>query len=150
MTFMMTEGWLYLTVALDWHSRKIVLWSIGSRTTADLPLTALRMAFDRRHPAPGLMHHSDSGSQHVSEVYQQALQGMQMTCSMSRKGDRFDATVVESFFASFRREKCGGESYLSPGSMFLSIWNSCTTENGATPTRDTSVLPNLKLITPQA
>ena len=84
---------------------------MGSRMTADLPLAALRMAFHQRHPAPGLMHHSDRGSQYASKVYQHALQGMQMTCSMSRKGDCFDNAVVESFFASLKREECDGASY---------------------------------------
>ena len=64
MTFIKTtEGWLYLAVVLDLYSRKIVGWSMGSRMTAELPLAALRMAFHQRHPAPGLMHHSDRGSQ---------------------------------------------------------------------------------------
>ncbi len=105
------EGWLYLAVVLDLYSRKIVGWSMGSRMTADLPLAALRMAFLQRHPAPGLMHHSDRGSQYASQVYQHALQGMQMTCSMSRKGDCCDNAVVESFFASLKREECDGASY---------------------------------------
>jgi putative transposase len=84
---------------------------MGSRTTAELPLTALRMAFARRHPEPGLMHHSDRGSQYASQVEQHALQGMQMTCSMSCKGDCWDSAVVESFFASLKREECDGAAY---------------------------------------
>ena len=112
MTFIKTiEGWLHLAVVLDLHSRMIVGWSMGSRMTAELPLAALRMAFNQRHPAPGLMHHSDRGSQYASKVYQHALQGMQMTCSMSRKGDCFDNAVVESFFASLKREECDGAAY---------------------------------------
>lgn len=112
MTFIKTtEGWLYLAVVLDLYSRKIVGWSMGSRMTAELPLAALRMAFQQRRPAPGLMHHSDRGSQYASKVYQHALQGMQMTCSMSRKGDCWDNAVVESFFASLKREECDGAAY---------------------------------------
>ena len=56
-----TEGWLYLAVVFDLHSRKIVGWSMGSRMAAELPLAVLRMAFQQRHPAPGPMHHSDRG-----------------------------------------------------------------------------------------
>jgi putative transposase len=112
MTFIRTtEGWLYLAVVLDLYSRKIVGWSMGSRMTADLPLAALRMAFHQRHPAPGLIHHSDRGSQYASQVYQHTLKGMQMTCSMSRKGDCWDNAVVESFFASLKREECDGAAY---------------------------------------
>ncbi len=119
-----TEGWLYLAVVQGLYSRKIVGWSMGSRMTADLPLAALRMAFHQWHPAPGLMHHSDRGSgqasswalfcprsQYANTLYQHALKGMQMTCSMSRKGDCFDNAVVESFFASLKREECDGAVY---------------------------------------
>lgn len=114
MTFIATsEGWLYLAVVLDLHSRMVVGWSMGSRMTTELPLAALKMAFDRRHPAPGLLHHSDRGSQYASGRYQHALQGMRMTCSMSRKGDCFDNAVVESFFASLKREECDGAAYLT-------------------------------------
>ena len=112
MTFIATaEGWLYLAVVLDLHSRMVVGWSLGSRMTTELPLAALKMAFDRRRPAPGLLHHSDRGSQYASGRYQHALKGMQMTCSMSRKGDCFDNAVVESFFASLKREECDGAKY---------------------------------------
>ncbi|WP_424952602.1 IS3 family transposase [Deinococcus sp.] len=107
MTFIATsEGWLYLAVVLDLHSRMIAGWSMGSRLTTDLPLAALKMAFDRRHPTPDLLHHSDRGSQYASKTYQHALKGMRMTCSMSRKGDCFDNAVVEAFFASLKREEC--------------------------------------------
>ena len=112
MTFIATsEGWLYLAVVLDLHSRLIVGWSMGSRLTIDLPLAALKMAFNRRHPTPGLLHHSDRGTQYASKTYQHALKGMRMTCSMSRKGDCFDNAVVESFFASLKREECDGAAY---------------------------------------
>lgn len=79
--------------------------------TADLPLAAPRMAFHQRHPSPGLMHHSDRGSQYASQVYQHAVQGMQMTCSMSKQGNCFDKAVVESFFASLKWEECDGAAY---------------------------------------
>jgi putative transposase len=112
MTFIRTtEGWLYLAVVQGLYSRKIALWSMGSRMTAELPLAALRMAFQQRHPAPGLMHHSDTGSHYASKVYQHALQGIQMTCSMSRKGDCWDNAVVESIFSSLKREECDGAAY---------------------------------------
>ena len=67
MTFIRTTvGWLYLAVVLDLYSRKIVGWSMGSRMVTELPLAALRMAFQQRHPALGLMHHSDRGTKSLS------------------------------------------------------------------------------------
>ncbi len=136
MTFIWTmEGWLDLAVVQGLHSRKIVGWSMGSRMTADLPLAALRMAFLQRHPAPGLMHHSDRGSQYASKVYQHALKNMQMTCSMRQKGDCFDNAVVESFFASLKREKCDGASYPTRDiaqQHVLPTYSSFTTVNAPT------------------
>ncbi|MFD1734197.1 IS3 family transposase [Deinococcus malanensis] len=63
------EGWLYLAVVLDSHARLVVGWSMGERLTTELPLSALRMAFDRWRPPPGLIHHSDRGSQYTSHAY---------------------------------------------------------------------------------
>ena len=69
-----------------------------------LLLAALQMAYERRRP-PGLLHHSDGGSQYASRTYRLALDHMAMTCSMSRKGDCWDNAVVESFFANLEREE---------------------------------------------
>jgi len=63
------------------------------------------MAFHQRHPKPDRMHHSDRESQYASRIYQYALKGMQMTFSMNRKRDCFDNEVMESFFASLKREE---------------------------------------------
>lgn len=98
------EGWLYLAVVLDLHSRLVVGWSMGERLTTDLPLSALRMAFDRRRPPPGLIHHSDRGSQYTSHLYRSALEAQGALASMGKKGDCFDNAVVESFFSTLKRE----------------------------------------------
>jgi transposase InsO family protein len=65
------EGWLYLAAVLDLHSRKIVGWALSSRIDAALVQEALRMALGRRGPAPGLLHHSDRGSQYACGAYQE-------------------------------------------------------------------------------
>jgi putative transposase len=63
------EGWVYLAVVMDLYTRMIVGWSMGARVTRDLVLDALRMAYFRRRPKAGLMHHSDRGSQYASGTY---------------------------------------------------------------------------------
>ncbi|PNY79252.1 IS3 family transposase [Deinococcus koreensis] len=98
------EGWLYLAVILDLHSRLVVGWTMGERLTTDLPLAALNMAVARRPPPADLIHHSDRGSQYTSRLYQAALQRSGMQSSMGRKGDCFDNAVVESFFSTLKRE----------------------------------------------
>ncbi len=98
------QGWLYLAVVLDLYSRKIVGWAMNNRLTAPLVKQALSMAYWRRKPEKGLIHHSDRGSQYVGDDYQKMLEQYGMVCSMSRKGNCWDNAVVESFFHSLKTE----------------------------------------------
>ena len=84
------EGWLYLAVVIDLLSRQIVGWSMQPNMKKELVIDALRMAWFRRHPAPGLLFHSDRGSQYCSADFQAALSAYGMRCSMSRKCDCWD------------------------------------------------------------
>lgn len=98
------EGWLYLAVVQDLFSRQIIGWSMGSRITSRLTVQALQMALDRRRPSPGLMVHSDRGSQYASDHYQRLLIQHDIECSMSRKGNCWDNAVMESFFRTLKTE----------------------------------------------
>lgn len=98
------EGWLYLAGVKDLHTCKLVGWSLCPRMTKQLVLDALRMAYWREKPAPGLIHHSDRGSQYCSYAYQAALQSHGMVASMSRKGNCWDNAPMESFFATLKTE----------------------------------------------
>jgi len=98
------EGWLYLASVMDLFSRKIVGWSVGSRMTVELVLDALDQAYERRKPAPGLIHHSDRGSQYASEDYQKRLKTYNMIGSMSRKGNCYDNACIESFHSTLKKE----------------------------------------------
>ena len=82
----------------------IVGWSMQPRMKTDLVADALRMALQRRCPEPGLLHHSDQGSQYGSHVYQQILKGYGIQVSMSRVGNCYDNAVMESFFATLKSE----------------------------------------------
>ena len=99
------EGWSYLAIVMDLYSRKIVGWSIGARMTKNLVLSALDMAFWQRKPEPGLLHHSDRGSQYACKKYQNRLKQYKMTPSMSRKGNCWDNAPVERFFRSLKSER---------------------------------------------
>lgn len=98
------EGWLYLAVALDVFSRRIVGWSMSSNLDAGLVSEALRMALLQRRPGEGLLHHSDRGVQYTSGDFVKLLNEHGITCSMSRKGDCWDNAVTESFFGSLKTE----------------------------------------------
>jgi putative transposase len=105
------EGWLYLAIVLDLFNREIVGWSIKPRMTADLETDALTMAWFRRRPMPGLIHHSDRGSQYASQAFQNKLGDYGMVCSMSRKGNCWDNAPTESFFNSLKNERVHGTRY---------------------------------------
>ncbi|MBB5060029.1 transposase InsO family protein [Granulicella aggregans] len=79
------EGWLYLAVALDLFSRRIVGWAMGEAITAELACRALDMAWHCRPPAPGLIFQSDRGSQYASAAFTARLKEYGMRASMSRK-----------------------------------------------------------------
>jgi putative transposase len=98
------EGWLYLAVLLDLCSRLAVGWAMSDRITDDLTLDALGMALARRRPPPGLLHHSDRGSQYASDDYQRLLAQHGIVGSMSRRGNCWDNAVAESFFATIKVE----------------------------------------------
>jgi len=98
------EGWLYLAVVLDLYSRRIVGWAMSDSLERHLVIAALQMAIKMRQPPPGLLHHSDRGSQYASEAYQALLTQYQMRCSMSRTGNCYDNAPIESFFGTLKTE----------------------------------------------
>jgi putative transposase len=98
------EGWLYLAAVQDAYSRAIVGWSMADHMRAELVVDALQMAVHRRRPAPGLIHHSDQGSQSVSLAFGQAARDAGIARSMGSKGDCYDNAAAESFFATLKKE----------------------------------------------
>lgn len=98
------SGWTYLAVIVDLFSRRVVGWSLERNMRSELVLKALEMAKGHRHILPGLIFHSDRGSQYASSDYQKALSAAGIIPSMSRKGDCWDNAVAESFFATIKRE----------------------------------------------
>ena len=98
------EGWLYLVAVQDLYSRRIVGWSMADHMRSELVVEALQMALARRQPAPGLIWHSDQGSQFVSLAFGQAARKAGIAQSMGSRGDCFDNAVAESFFATLKKE----------------------------------------------
>jgi transposase InsO family protein len=98
------EGMLYLASVLDLGSRRCVGWAMRDTLEVELALSALRMAREARRPAPGLIHHSDRGSQYTSAAYRTELATHGMLASMSGKGDWYDNAVAESFFSTLEFE----------------------------------------------
>ncbi len=105
------EGWLYLAVVIDLYDRAVVGWSIRPRMTADVVINALTMAWFRRRPPTGFLHHSDRGNQYASQAFQHKLNEHGMKCSMSREGNCWDNEVAESFFNNLKNEQVHGRRY---------------------------------------
>lgn len=105
------EGWLYLAVVMDFFNREIVGWALKERLSTDLVTDALTMAWFRRRPTAGLIHHSDRGVQYASQAFQTKLAEYGMRCSMSRKGNCWDNAPAESFFNSLKNERVHGSRY---------------------------------------
>ena len=96
---------VYLAVVLDAFSRSCVGWALQRSLEAALVLEALRMALRRRHPAPGLVHHSDRGVQYASRDYTQVLEQHGIQISMSRRGNVYDNSLAESFIKTLKYEE---------------------------------------------
>jgi len=99
------EGWLYLAVIMDLASRRIVGWSLSARIQADLVCQALKSAYWRRKPAPGLLMHTDRGSQYASEIHRRLIKDYGIVQSMSRRGNCWDNSPMESFFKTLKVER---------------------------------------------
>ena len=84
------QEFVYLAVVLDAFSRKVVGWALDRTLTTRLPLLALERAIALRQPPPGLVHHSDRGTQYCSEQYTRLLQIHGIVPSMSRPGNPYD------------------------------------------------------------
>lgn len=98
------RGWVYLAVVLDLGSRCIVGWQVGTTMNEQLVIDALSMALAQRRPPPGLIVHSDQGTQYTSHAYLALLQRHGLVRSMSRRANCWDNACVESFFSTLKRE----------------------------------------------
>jgi putative transposase len=102
------EGWLYLAFTVDGCSRRCIAHHCRSDMLAELTTTTFKYAVNRQRPSPGLVHHSDRGSQYAAEAFQQCLRVRGVTASMSRKGNPYDNALAESFVATLKTECFGG------------------------------------------
>lgn len=105
------EGWLYLAVVLDLYSRRVVGWATRPSLARVLAVEALQNALRTRRPPPGLLHHSDQGSQYTSHEYQTLVRRSGLVPSMSRRGNCHDNAPTESFFGSLKAELVHGRRF---------------------------------------
>ncbi len=113
-TFVPTAaGFLFLAVALDAWSRKIVGWSMANHLRAELAVDALEMAVGQRRPAGDVIHHSDQGSQYTSLAFGNRCKEAGVRPSMGSVGDAYDNAMCESFFATLECELLDRRRFVS-------------------------------------
>jgi transposase InsO family protein len=108
-----SEGWLYLAVMIDLHSRLVVGWQMDTRMEQQLVCDALQAALLVRGNPKGVMVHSGQGSQYCSKAFRKLLEKHGLTQSMSRRGNCWDNAVAESFFATLKKAVIYGQKLQS-------------------------------------
>ena len=117
------QGWLYLVAVQDLYSRRIVGWSMADHMRTELVTDALQMALAQRRPGPGLIWHSDQGSQFVSLAFGQQARAAGIAQSMGSRGDCYDNSVAESFFATLKKELVDRRSWPEKAELRTEIFN---------------------------
>jgi len=117
------EGWLYLAAVQDAYSRRIVGWAMTEHMRTELVADALQMAVHRRQPQPGLIHHSDQGSQYVALGFGQQARDAGIAVSMGSRGDCYDNAVAESFFATLKKELVHRQSWPSRRDLSSAVFD---------------------------
>lgn len=117
------QGWLYLVVVQDLYSRRIVGWSMADHMRTELVVEALQMALAQRRPGPGLIWHSDQGSQFVSLAFGLKARDAGIAQSMGSRGDCYDNSVAESFFATLKKELVDRRSWPEKAELRTEIFD---------------------------
>jgi putative transposase len=112
-----------VAVVLDLFSRRVVGWSMHPAMTVQLVTDALTMAIWRRGAVDALLHHSDRGSQYTSESFQRLLRDLGVTCSMSRCGNVWDNSVMESFFSTLKTERTHRTHYVTRNAAHADVFD---------------------------
>jgi putative transposase len=108
------ETWLYLAVMMDLFSRRVVGFAMALHRRSELVVDALRMGWFRRHPAKGLIVHTDRGSQYGGEAFQDTLRAYGMVSSMRRKGNCWDNAPTESLCSRLKAARVHGVKFATP------------------------------------
>lgn len=117
------QGWVYLAIVVDLFSRKIIGWSVQDNMRTSLCKDALQIAWWRRKPPNGVMHHSDRGSQYASHEYRQLLTDYDMVQSMSRKGNCWDNSPTERVFRTLKSEWLNRFSFKTRDEAKAAVWD---------------------------
>ena len=142
------EGWLYLSFVLDTYSRRVVGWSMANNLRTEVVLDAVNMAIYTRRPSPGLIHHSDRGSQYTSVEFGSRLREEGLLPSMGSVADAYDNSMAESFVSTLKRELIHRHSWptrqIARSAFLQSTSRASTTPKGGIQHSGTSALQSTK------
>ena len=130
------EGFVYLAVVVDAFSRKVVGWAMADHLRTGLVLDAVGMAIHTRRPGPGLVHHTDRGSQYTSYEFGKTLRSSGLLASMGRVGSAYDNAMAESVFATLKTELVYRQSWPTRHQLEMEV-SSPTSKASTTPDADT-------------
>lgn len=119
--FKLNERYYYVCVILDLYSRMVIIYKVSKKNSTQLITATFKSAYEQRTPSPGLIFHSDRGSQYTSSRFQKLLQGYSVTQSFSNSGKPHDNAVAESFFASLKKEELYRKEYRSEKELMQGI-----------------------------
>ena len=117
------EGWRYLAVVIDLCSRRIVGWALADHMRAELVTDALNQALGSRTVAPGLISHSDRGSQYGSRSHRQMLEAADILQSMSARANPYHNAWTESFMGTLKSEMLQGGSFANDADARIEIFD---------------------------
>lgn len=117
------QGWLYLAAVMDLYSRRILGWATADHLKTSLVQEALQQATQARSPDPGLIHHSDRGSQYASSQYRHQLLSLKALPSMSAAGHCFDNAAMESFWSSLKTEALHHHTFTTHHQARLAVFD---------------------------
>lgn len=119
--FKINKNYLYICVILDLFSRKVVAHRVSPKNSTYLITSTFRQAFQHRNAPQSLMFHSDQGAQYTSKAFRKRLQMNKVVQSFSKSGQPHDNAVIESFFASMKREEIYRTQYKSERQFIKSV-----------------------------
>lgn len=119
--FKFNEKAYYICVVIDLFSRKVISYKVGKKNSTQLVSSTLKMAYEERKPSSSLTYHTDRGFNFCSRGMAEYIKSIQITHSFSRPYVPYDNSVVESFFASLKREELYRTKYRSESEFMLAV-----------------------------
>ena len=119
--FKCNEKSYYICVIIDLYARKVIGYKVGKKNSTQLIRSTLKQAYEARLPDSSLIFHTDRGSNYCSKTLNDYVKALGLVRSFSRPYVPYDNSVIESFFASMKREELYRKKYRTENELYQSI-----------------------------